>query len=251
MARRDRFAVGVVLHVNSPGGSALASDQIYREIVRLREKKPVVTCMGDVAASGGYYVAAPTDAIVADATTITGSIGVVTARVVARELFDTLGIKSETIRMAPHADMLSPSRDMSVDERAIIQRETEGFYRTFVGIVADGRKRGYDEMEPLARGRVWSGKDALERGLVDKLGGMEVALDEVRSRVKLPRPILDALEPAIVRPRRLDQPPAEPQKVAQAASLLLGLSPDLLPLLSLAAGGERALYLALGVPRID
>jgi len=147
--------------------------------------------------------------------------------------------------------MLSPSRDMSDDERAIIDRETEGFYRAFVGIVAEGRKRSYEEVEPLARGRVWSGKDALEHGLVDRLGGMEAALEEVRARTKLPAAFREALEPELVRPRRLDLPPAEPPPVAAALAALTGLAPEALPLLVLVSRGERALYLALGVPRID
>src|SRR5690606_9459315 len=169
--RRNPMVAGVVLHVDSPGGSALASDIIHREVERLKELKPVVACFGDVAASGGYYVAAGADAVVAQPLTITGSIGVVAARVVTEPLLERFGVKVDTIRKAPHADMLRRPGKLGAVEDAILDREVEAFYRAFVGVVARGRGRKTDEIEPLARGRVWSGKDAAARGLVDRLGG--------------------------------------------------------------------------------
>ncbi len=246
--RRDRFAVGAVLHVNSPGGSALASDQIHREVQRLAEKKPVVACFGDVAASGGYYVAAGAHAIVAEPVTITGSIGVVSARLVARELLGTLGVRTETIKTAPHADMLSASRAGTPEETAILVREIEGFYDVFVDVVARGRARSHEEVDALARGRVWSGADAQAKGLVDRLGGLDTALEEVRARARVPKLFAGGLEPRVVRPRRLDLPPAEPRQAA--AALLGGLSPELSDIVGLLDGPDWALYYALGLPRI-
>lgn len=252
-ARSDRFAVAVVLHVNSPGGSALASDLIHREVVRLREKKPVIACFADVAASGGYYIGAAADAIVAQPVTLTGSIGVVTARFVARELFAKLGVRTETVKTAPHADMFSPSRGMTEEEHAIIVRETESFYRVFVNVVAEGRKRSFDEVEPLARGRVWSGADAKERGLVDVLGGLDTAIELAKERAELPEVARRRIEARTVRIRRLEPPPPEPPAAAAEAVLALAgdLAPELAELLRLAGSGDRVLYWAPSVPTVQ
>lgn len=247
-ARSDPLAVGVVLHVDSPGGSALASDLIHREVVRLREKKPVVACLGDVAASGGYYIAAAADAIVAQPVTITGSIGVVTARVVARQFFDRIGVRTETVKTAPHADMFSPARELTEDEQAMLDRETDGFYRTFVSIVAEGRKRPVEEIEPLARGRVWSGLDAKERGLVDELGGLDRAIELAKSKV--PEIARRRVETRTVRIRRLEPPLPEPPAAA-AGAVLAGLGPELVELGRLLLSGDRVLYWAPGIPRVD
>ena len=257
-ARSDRRAVGVVLHIDSPGGSALVSDLVHREVVRLAEKKPVVACFANVAASGGYYVAAPAHAIIAQPVTITGSIGVISAKLVATGLLEKLHVRTETIRTAPHADMYSSTRALDADERAILERETEQFYRGFVDIVAAGRKRDAAEVEPLARGRVWSGEDAQTRGLVDRLGGFDVALEEVRKR--LPEKLRALLEPALVRANG-PLPPAEPpsasrmvpaalQGVAQLAELVQSLAPEALELAALAKGGERVFYYAAELPRV-
>jgi protease-4 len=271
-ARRDPSVAGVVLHVDSPGGSALVSDLVHREVERLAERKPVVACFGNVAASGGYYVAAPAHAIVASPLSITGSIGVVSARLVLRGLLDRLGVRTEVIRTAPHADMLSPTRALAPEEHAILEREIDGYYRTFVGVVARGRRRPFEEVEPLARGRVWSGADAHARGLVDRLGGLDAALDEVRGR--LPRAIAARVEPALVIPEGEPGEPPEPRTppgpapagpattAAAVAAQALGAlgsrlsewSPalaELGPLLRLVARGERVIYLATGLPRID
>lgn len=249
-ARSDKRALGVILDVDSPGGSALASDLIHREVVRLKEKKPVVALMGEVAASGGYYVSAPADAIVAQPVTITGSIGVISARLVAHELLATLGIQTEVLRRAPHADMFSPARDLTQDERSILLREIDGFYRGFVGIVAEGRGRPFDEIEPLARGRVWSGADALEQGLVDRLGGMDVALEELRSRLQLPAAAAARVEPRLVVPRKLELPAPEPP-AASPAGALRRLAPEVEELVGLVSGGERVLYYSVGLPKIE
>lgn len=239
-ARADPRAVGVVLHVDSPGGSALVSDLVHREVERLAEKKPVVACFANTAASGGYYVAAPCAAIVARPLTITGSIGVVSAKLVARELLAKLSVHTETIRTAPHADMLSAARPLDEAEHAILERETQAFYDGFVGLVAKGRKKTAAEIEPLARGRVWSGDDAHARGLVDRLGGLDVAVEEVRAR--LPAAIAALAEPALPMGPMGELPPAEPRIPAAAAALF--------QLYQLAMGGERLLAYALA-PSIE
>ena len=253
-ARRHPFVAGVVLHVNSPGGSALASDIIHREVERLKELKPVVASFGDVAASGGYYVAACADAVIAQPLTITGSIGVVAARVVTQPLLDKLGVKIETIRKAPHADMLQRPGPLGAGESEILDREIQAFYDGFVSIVARGRGREHSEIEPLARGRVWSGRDALERGLVDSLGGLDAARQAVRERLagKMSARKIAALPLKVMRVRRLELPPAEPRKIAEeaATAMLAEVHPQASAMLALTRGGERVLCYAPDVPDI-
>jgi protease-4 len=181
-ARRDRSIAAVILHVDSPGGSALASDLIHRELLRLRAKKPVIACLGNVAASGGYYVAVGCDHIVAQPTTTTGSIGVISARVLVADLCQRAGVRTETIRAAPHADMLSPFRALDDTERAMLQAHVQDFYGAFLNVVAQGRRRSVEEIDLLARGRVWSGRDAQVRGLIDTFGGLEQAIATAMQR---------------------------------------------------------------------
>ncbi|MGE3633602.1 MAG: signal peptide peptidase SppA, partial [Sandaracinaceae bacterium] len=252
-ARANPFVAGVVLHVDSPGGSALASDLIHREVERLKELKPVVASFGDVAASGGYYVAACADAVVAQPMSITGSIGVVSARLVSQALMDKLGVKVDTLRLAPHADMLSRPGKLADVEQAILEREIDGFYKSFVGIVARGRGKGSDEVEPLARGRVWSGSDARDRGLVDRLGGFDAACEEVKARLKgkMAESKRAALRAKVLNVRMITLPPAEPRKAEQAARMLLGeLHPQAAEIWNLTRGGERVLCYASDLPSI-
>ncbi len=183
LARLSPAVRGVVLHIDSPGGSALASDRMHHELCALASEKPLVACMGDVAASGGYYVAAAAHAIVAQPTTLTGSIGVISARVILDPLFERLGIVTEVIARGAHARLLDPLLPLSDAERAALERETERFYQSFLRIVAAGRRRSVDEIHAVAQGRVWSGADAHARGLVDHLGGFEDALGLLRARV--------------------------------------------------------------------
>lgn len=253
---RDRRALAVVLHVDSPGGSALASDLIHREVQLLAEKKPVVACFGDVAASGGYYVAAPASAIVASRVSITGSIGVISARLVASSLLDRLGVRTEVIRRAPHADMMTNPRPADEAERAILDREVEAFYRTFVAVVAKGRKRSEEEVEPLARGRVWSGADALEKGLVDRQGTLADAIALAKEKLgALPAAAREQLRAVTVAPQDGDEAPLEAGagEGARGALALLAstLDDDVAFLARAATGNERAMYYALGVPKID
>lgn len=252
---RDRRALAVVLHVDSPGGSALASDLIHREVRLLAQRKPVIACFGDVAASGGYYVAAPASAIVASRVSITGSIGVISARLVASALLDRLGVRTEVIRRAPHADMMTNPRPADEAERAILDREVDGFYRTFVRVVAEGRKRSEEEVEPLARGRVWSGSAALEKGLVDREGTLADAIALAKEKLSiLPQAAREALRAVTVAPADGDESPLETSADGARGALALlasTLDDDVAFLARAATGRERAMYYALGVPRIE
>jgi protease-4 len=173
---------GVVMHLDTPGGGVLASEKIHRAVAQLAKKKPVVACFGGVSASGGYYVASACHSIVARETTITGSIGVVATRLLTGKLLDRIGVHSDVVVRGAHADMLRSSRPFDEAEQAIFRAELDRAYRRFLELVAAGRKRTVEQIKPLAGGRVWSGVDAHENGLVDRLGGLDVALDEVRAR---------------------------------------------------------------------
>jgi protease-4 len=176
----------VVLHVDSPGGSAVASDTIWREVCRVREAgKPVVVSMGEAAASGGYYIACPADVIVALPSTLTGSIGVYGGKMVVRELFERLGLTTATVSQGARSLMFSPRRGFSDDERERLAATMDAIYDDFVAKVARGRGRPVAEIESVARGRVWTGSDALGIGLVDELGGLRDAVRIARSRAGL------------------------------------------------------------------
>ncbi|AFM15778.1 signal peptide peptidase SppA, 67K type [Mycolicibacterium chubuense NBB4] len=176
-AAADEDVAAIVLRVDSPGGSVTGSETMWREVVRIREQgKPIVASMGAVAASGGYYVSMAADAIVANAATITGSIGVVTGKLVARELKERLGVGSDTVRTNANADAWSINTPFTDEQRAHVEAEADLFYTDFVQRVADGRTMTVDAVEQVARGRVWTGADALERGLVDELGGLRTAI---------------------------------------------------------------------------
>jgi protease-4 len=180
-AGADDAVSAVVLRVDSPGGSVTASETVWREVNRLREAgKPVVASMGAVAASGGYYVSMSADAIVANPGTITGSIGVVTGKLVARDLKDRLGIGSDSVRTNPNADAWSLNKPFTDEQHAHVEAEADLFYTDFVQRVAQGRGMTVEAVEAVARGRVWTGADALERGLVDELGGLRTAIDRAK-----------------------------------------------------------------------
>jgi len=167
----------IVLRVDSPGGSYVASDTIWREVVRARKRgKPVIASFGDVAASGGYFVAMAADKIVAHPTTITGSIGVYGGKMVTRDLWAKLGITFDSVQRGAHADMWSGIEPMDEDEWAKFNGWLDRVYTDFTKKAADGRHMSLAKLQELAKGRVWSGVDAKERGLVDELGGYETAL---------------------------------------------------------------------------
>jgi protease-4 len=203
----------VVLRVESPGGSAVASEVIWREVCRLREAgKPVVVSMGDVAASGGYYIACPAEVIVALPATLTGSIGVLGGKLVIDTLLQRLGVTTDTVQQGEHALMYSSRRAFSEDERARFAGTVDAVYTDFVAKVAEGRGRPVADIEAVARGRVWTGRDALENGLVDELGGLRDAVRLARERGNLPEdaPVLGAVRiPPLARfsrPRNSEDP---------------------------------------------
>jgi protease-4 len=231
-AREAPWVRGVIVFVDSRGGSASASERMLHEVRRLAKDKPVIACLGDTAASGGYMVAVGTHAIVSQPTTVTGSIGVVSARVVASKLLERVGIRVETIKRGAHADMMSATRALDAGERASLDRVMGTIYRGFVQAVATGRGREPEQIEPLASGRVWSGKDALERGLVDHLGGFESALEEVRKRIG---PGAETMGPVWMGSRRMPSLPAVVRGILEPASM--GAAGDLAALSTM--GGDR------------
>jgi protease IV len=180
-AAADDSVSAIVLRVDSPGGSVTGSETIWREVNRIRERgTPVVASMGAVAASGGYYVSMGANKIVANAGTITGSIGVVTGKLVARELKDRLGVGSDSVRTNENADAWSINKPFTDEQHAHVEAEADLFYTDFVERVAVGRKLSVEAVDAVARGRVWTGADALERGLVDELGGLRTAINRAK-----------------------------------------------------------------------
>ena len=176
-AAADDDVTAVVVRVESPGGSVNGSETIWREVCRTRAAgKPVVASMGAVAASGGYYVSMSADAIVASPGTITGSIGVVTGKLVTRELKERLGVGSDSVRTNANADAWSGNSPFTPEQHALVEAEADLFYDDFVNRVAQARGLTVEQVEEVARGRVWTGVDALERGLVDELGGLRTAV---------------------------------------------------------------------------
>ncbi|NNK10666.1 MAG: signal peptide peptidase SppA [Flavobacteriaceae bacterium] len=176
-ARKDDKVKAVVLRVNSPGGSALTSDVIWREVELTRKEKPVVVSMGDVAASGGYYIAAGADKILAEPTTITGSIGVFGTIPNISELAEDIGINAEQVETNRNSTEYSLFEPMTPKFRSVVSESIEATYQTFLTRVAEGRNISMERADSLAQGRVWSGSEALKIGLVDQLGGLEDAID--------------------------------------------------------------------------
>jgi protease IV len=176
-ARLDTTVKAIVLRVNSPGGSALASDVIWRETILAKQAKPFIVSMGDVAASGGYYIACAADKIYASPNTITGSIGVFGVIPNMQKFFNNkLGITFDVVKTNEYADMMTVSRPLKETERAMIEDMIIDIYDDFIGKVAEGRKMSPDQVDEVARGRVWTGTDALELGLIDELGGLDAAI---------------------------------------------------------------------------
>ncbi len=176
VAANDPGTAAVVFHVDSGGGSALASDLIWREVKRVRERKPVIGVMGAIAASGGYYVVAGANRIVAAPTTITGSIGVLSGKPVLEEMFEKYGLSSQQIQRGKHAFLFSPIKAWDEDGRDLIHRHVSETYERFLLRVSEGRGKPRDEIHALARGRIYSGADAKAVGLVDELGDVRHAI---------------------------------------------------------------------------
>jgi len=176
-AVRDASVRAILFRIDSPGGSAVASETIWREVVFARERgKPVIVSMGDVAGSGGYYVAAPADKIVAEPATLTGSIGVLAGKLVVSDLLKKIGVSTDSAQIGANAAMFSPTADFSERGHARLEAFLDETYRGFKDHVATGRHMTEEEVEAVAKGRVWSGEEAKARGLVDELGGYAVAL---------------------------------------------------------------------------
>ncbi len=176
--RLDKSIKALVFRVNSPGGSSLASDVIWREISLTRKEKPVIVSMGDVAASGGYYIACSADSVFANANTITGSIGVFSIVPNFQSFFkNKLGITFDAVRTAPYADMGNSDRPLNETEKRFFQSNTDSIYHTFKTRVANGRKKNIVYIDSIAQGRVWTGKRAIDVGLVDRIGTMQDAMN--------------------------------------------------------------------------
>ena len=183
--REDKSIKTVVFRINSPGGSALASDEIWREVKLTNKKKKVIVSMGDVAASGGYYVAAPASTIFAEPTTITGSIGVFgMIPYTGKMLENKLGITFDRVSTNDHA-VMTTNRKLTEDELKIIQEGVDDIYDRFKTIVAEGRGMTKEQVNVIARGRVWTGRDAKEIGLVDELGGLKDAINFAAEKAKI------------------------------------------------------------------
>jgi protease-4 len=183
-AREDKNVKAVILRVNSPGGSALASELIWREIMLTKAEKPVIVSMGNYAASGGYYIACAADTIVADETTLTGSIGVFSVAMNIQKLMeDKIGITSDTIKTNKYSDFPNMTRSWSEEERNIYQKQVDKIYTTFLKRVSDGRGIPVAKVDSMAQGRVWTGIDAKGLGLVDIIGDMEVAMNITKKMI--------------------------------------------------------------------
>jgi protease-4 len=194
--RKDRSVAAVVLHINSRGGTVVASDQIRREVERLAEKKPVIAALADVAASGGYMIAAAAHQIVAQPATLTGSIGVLAGKLSGRRLLEGLGLHRQALRRGAHAGFASAAEGWSAAERGAVRAMIEEHYRHFVDVVARGRRLPQEQVRAVAEGRVWTGRAAQERGLVDALGGLGEAIAAAReTSAEAKRALIEPLRP--------------------------------------------------------
>jgi protease-4 len=183
-ARKDDNIKAIVLRVNSPGGSIIASDVIWREMTEAKKAKPLIVSMGEVAASGGYYISAPADTIVAQPNTITGSIGIFGLWFNVQELLnEKLGITTDGVPTGEFSDFMNPTRNLTEVERTIVQSSVEEGYETFISRVAEGRGMHPDSVKKVASGRVWTGTQAKERGLVDVLGGLNTAVEIAATKI--------------------------------------------------------------------
>ncbi|MGB8932034.1 MAG: signal peptide peptidase SppA, partial [Anaeromyxobacteraceae bacterium] len=225
-AAEDSNVKAVVLRIDSGGGDGAASDLIWREVQQTRTRKPVVVSMGDMAASGGYLAAAGADAIVAEPSTLTGSIGVFAMKPDLSGLLEKLGVRREPHQRGEKALVNSIAKPWSPAERAAMQAQVDGFYARFVDRVAEGRKLSRTDTEKVAQGRVWTGQQALARGLVDRLGALSDAIDLAREKAGLAKDSEVAV-------RRIDAP----RKLAQA---LLAAGSRLVP--GADAGGLLELF---------
>jgi protease-4 len=241
-ARENEHVRAVLFRIDSPGGSAVASDTIWREVeLTRRAGKPVVVSMASLAGSGGYYIACPADVIVAQPATITGSIGVLGGKVVVSELMDRVGLSTGAVAHGGSARMFSLRRGFSDDERERLAAMLDRIYAEFVQKVADGRGMSFDDVHQVARGRIWSGLDASSNGLVDTLGGLRDAADIARQRAGLraDAPIRPAVHVSPL--NRLRRPSSSDDPRAAASTMAWGDLSGLAVALGLPSGGPLAM----------
>ncbi len=226
----DAGIQAVVVRIDSPGGDSFASDEIWREMKLLSAKKPMVVSMSDTAASGGYYISMTGDPVVAYPGTFTGSVGVVYGKLYLRGLYDKLGIRKDVMDRGRNAGIDSDYQPLSDAARRKLREAIDDNYRTFITRVAEARKRKFEEVAPLAEGRVWLGSQARERGLIDELGGLDRAIELVKAKARIPRG--EKIRLVVYPPKRsildrLFSRNAESLVDARLRELLPGLSPRL------------------------
>ena len=248
-ALNDERARAVLLRVNSPGGSAVASDTIWREVVRIRAAgKPVVVSMGDVAASGGYYISMAADIIVAQPGTLTGSIGVILGKPVLADALERAGITTDSVSVGTGATMFAPTHPFTDEEWQRINTWLDAVYRDFTEKVAAGRRMPVDRVDQVARGRVWTGADAAGNGLVDELGGLQAAAEIARRRAGLPADAPLRVYPRLTPLDQLRPPESSESRPAAAAALELGFADAWGPAWRLAARAGLPPYGPLMLP---
>ena len=260
-ALRDAIAAdnvdAIILRVDSPGGSYIASDTIYRETLRAKEAgKPVIVSMGNVAASGGYFVAMEADAIVAQPGTITGSIGVLGGKMITTGLYDKLGLSFDEVQSSENGGIFSSLADYDEKEYERFQAGLNRIYADFTQKAATGRDMPLEELREVAKGRIWTGEDALEIGLVDALGGYEVAIAKAREALGLgeaaPIRLREFPRPVSPYDAFFGQGPENSGKVAVKAlyESLEPMRPVLVDLERAGVFGERGVLMAPGVDRL-
>lgn len=229
-AVEDEAVKAIVLRVDSPGGGSFPSELIWRAVRKARERKPVVASFSDYAASGGYYLASAADAVVAQPGTITGSIGVFAVRPALGGLLERLGVRAATLQRSPHAELNLATPPLSADTAAWLDREVQEVYRLFVQRVAEGRGLEAEAVDAVGQGRVWTGAQAGERGLVDRLGGLRAAVGVAKERVGIAA-AADVSLTVYPPPRPLAEQLAEALRVsaARAAAAALPFGPEALP----------------------
>jgi protease IV len=230
-ARGDARVAAVVLEVNSPGGGVTASDEMHQSILDFREQTglPVVVSMGDVAASGGYYISTAADRIVANETTLTGSLGVIFALTDFSELADRYGVEQEVVKSGEFKDMGSSFRDLTPEEREILQSIVDESYDEFVGVIVEGRGLPEARVREIADGRVYSGEQAKELGLVDSFGGLDEAVEVSRdlANIREATVVRYVEKPTFVETLMARFAPQEPEvlQIAEEAGLTLEPKP--------------------------
>jgi protease-4 len=230
-AKEDESVAAVVLEVNSPGGGVTASDEMHQSILDFREQtgKPVVVSMGDVAASGGYYISTAADRIVANETTLTGSLGVIFTLTDFSELADRYGVEQEVVKSGEFKDMGSSFRDLTPEEREILQSIVDESYAEFVSVIVEGRGLPEERVREIADGRVYSGEQAKELGLVDSFGGLDEAAEISRdlAKVREATVVRYVEKPTFVETLMARFAPQEPEvlQIAEEAGLTLEPKP--------------------------